>query len=234
MAVEPGKMPSVRMDDYPTIEWLNETQWVYTPSQDRSRKGLEKILRAANQLFVENGYDETTITAISRQSGVSVGSIYHRFPDKQSILYAVLESHRRTRFAQVREMLDDQVWRNKGPADVLNFHIEIIFSSTRKDPGFYRLIERQRMVDTDIRDMQIAWNAEFCGVMIEMYRPHAAHFARKDLDRAVSYMHNIIRGSALWAILSSPPGDHPLAIHSDEYREEAFRMAAAYLGLSVD
>lgn len=219
------------MDDHPTIEWLNETQWFYAPSQDRSRKGLEKILSAANQLFVDNGYDETTITAISRRSGVSVGSIYHRFPDKQSILYAVLESHRRTRFAQVRELLDDPAWRDRGPEDVLDFHIEIIFSSTRKDPGFYRLIERQRMVNTAIRDMQIEWNAEFCGMMIEMYRPHTEHFVRKDIDKAVTYMHNIIRGAALWSILSVPPGDHPLDIHSEECRHEAFLMAAAYLGL---
>ncbi|HEY8384997.1 MAG TPA: TetR/AcrR family transcriptional regulator, partial [Porticoccaceae bacterium] len=71
------------------IDWLSDTEWIYAPTQDRSRKTLQKILTTANSLFVANGFDETTVTEISRQSGISIGSIYHRFPDKPSILYAI-------------------------------------------------------------------------------------------------------------------------------------------------
>lgn len=226
-------MNQTDLHEHTTIEWLNATDLIAAPSQDRSRLGLQKILSTARALFVENGYDETTITGISKQSGISVGSIYHRFPDKLSILYAVLESYRRTRFAQVEEMTREESWRDKALEDVLDFHIEVIFSSTRTDTGIMRLIERQRMVNPVVRDMQVAWNEEFCGVMTRLYHPHKHRIQRPDIDKAVRYLHNIIRGSALWSVLSSPPGEAFLDIYSEEYRDEAFRMAASYLGLAA-
>lgn len=224
-------MKQAELQDHTTIEWLNDTDLIAAPSQDRSRLGLQKILSAARTLFVESGYDETTITGISRLSGVSVGSIYHRFPDKLSILYAVLESYRRTRYTQITEMTQAENWRDRTLEDVLDFHIEVIFSSTRTDTGIMRLIERQRMVNPVVRDLQIAWNEEFCDVIVHLYRPHKHRIQHADVDRAVRYLHYIMRGSALWSVLSSPPGDAFLDIQSDEYRAQALRMAASYLGL---
>jgi AcrR family transcriptional regulator len=213
------------------IDWLNDTDWVYAPVQDRSRKTLRQILTTAKTLFVAKGFDETTVTEISRQSKISVGSIYHRFPDKQSILYAILETYRRTRFAEIDELTREALWQGKGAADVLDFHIEIIFSASRKDRGFFRLIERQRIVDKVVRDMQIEWNQRFCDIIAGLLRPHAGDLGHADIDRAVRYAHNIIRGSVMWSILPDQDGELPLQVNSDEYRAEARRMAAAYLGI---
>src|SRR5690606_19531428 len=169
------------------IDWLNDTDWVYAPVQDRSRKTLRQILTTAKTLFVAKGFDETAVTEISRQSKISVGSIYHRFPDKQSILYAILETYRRTRFAEIDDLTREELWQGKGAADVLDFHIEIIFSATRKDRGFFRLIERQRIVDKVVRDMQIEWNQRFCDIIAGLLRPHAGDLGHADIDRAVRY-----------------------------------------------
>lgn len=219
---------------HPTIDWLGETDWVLAPSQDRSRKGLETILLTAKTLFVANGYDETTITQISKAAGISVGSIYHRFPDKQSILFAVLECYRRVRFAQVEEMTRAELWRDKTLRDVLDFHIEIIFSSTRSDAGLMRMVERQRMVNPAVRDMQTLQDNTFCAMLANLYRPHAHLCRRPDVDTMVSYIQQIIRGAVLCSILSPDAPGQFLNIYNEEFRDEAFRMAAAYIGLQVD
>jgi len=213
------------------IDWLSDTEWIYAPTQDRSRKTLQKILTTANSLFVANGFDETTVTEISRQSGISIGSIYHRFPDKPSILYAILETYRRTRFTEIAKLTQNEQWRCKKAHDVLDFHIEIIFSSACKDRGFFRLLERQRIVDNVVRDMLIEWNHHFCGLIVDLYRPYADQLAHTDLHKAVHYMHNIIRGSVMWAILPDQKGELPLQVSSNEYRQQATHMAAAYLGI---
>ncbi len=44
-----------------------------------------KVLNSALQLFVEKGFFNTSIPDLVRHSGVSTGSIYHSFKDKQSI-----------------------------------------------------------------------------------------------------------------------------------------------------
>ncbi|TLF75411.1 TetR/AcrR family transcriptional regulator [Nocardia cyriacigeorgica] len=43
------------------------------------------IIDAARKLFVERGYDETSVDDIARESNVSKGAVYHHFPDKQQI-----------------------------------------------------------------------------------------------------------------------------------------------------
>ena len=58
-----------------------------------------KILDAALESFAERGYAATTIADLRRRSGASVGSIYHRFGDKQGVaaeLYieCLLDYHR--------------------------------------------------------------------------------------------------------------------------------------------
>ncbi len=45
-----------------------------------------KIIRAAWELFYENGYDDTTVDDIVARSGTSKGSFYHYFPGKDALL----------------------------------------------------------------------------------------------------------------------------------------------------
>jgi TetR/AcrR family transcriptional regulator, transcriptional repressor for nem operon len=50
-----------------------------------------RILRAAFQLFHEQGYHATGVATILREAGVNPGSLYHFFPSKEALLVAVLE-----------------------------------------------------------------------------------------------------------------------------------------------
>ena len=45
----------------------------------------QQVLDAVLTLFSERGYFATTVQDISSESGVSVGSIYHHFGDKEGI-----------------------------------------------------------------------------------------------------------------------------------------------------
>jgi TetR/AcrR family transcriptional repressor of nem operon len=50
-----------------------------------------RILRAAFQLFHEQGYHATGVATILREAGVNPGSLYHAFPSKEALLTGVLE-----------------------------------------------------------------------------------------------------------------------------------------------
>lgn len=51
-----------------------------------------RVLDTARRLFIERGYEQTTIREISVASGVSSGSIYHFFSDKEGVfLHLTLE-----------------------------------------------------------------------------------------------------------------------------------------------
>lgn len=60
------------------------------PQQARSRDKLRRILTATAQLLEEFPYDELGTRLIAERAGVSVGSLYRFFPDKESIVQALL------------------------------------------------------------------------------------------------------------------------------------------------
>jgi AcrR family transcriptional regulator len=52
-----------------------------------------RILDAALACFLEAGYEQTTVARIRERSGVSNGTLFHRFPTKEAIADALyLES----------------------------------------------------------------------------------------------------------------------------------------------
>lgn len=64
-----------------------------TPVQSRSSATVEAILEATIQVLTTAGAERLTTTLIAARAGVSVGTLYQYFPNKQSVLHAVLEKH---------------------------------------------------------------------------------------------------------------------------------------------
>jgi AcrR family transcriptional regulator len=60
------------------------------PQQARSRDKLSRILAATAELLSQLPYDEVGTRLIAERAGVSVGSLYRFFPDKDSIARALL------------------------------------------------------------------------------------------------------------------------------------------------
>ncbi len=56
------------------------------PKQNRSRRTLQRIARAALELIAQDGVERTTVGAIVRRAGSSVGSFYARFDGKGDLL----------------------------------------------------------------------------------------------------------------------------------------------------
>lgn len=65
------------------------------PRQDRSRATVEAILGAAVDLLAAQGYARASSNQIAARAGVSVGSLYQYFPNKDAIVMALFERHAR-------------------------------------------------------------------------------------------------------------------------------------------
>lgn len=64
-----------------------------TPVQARSAATVAVIAEATVQILLSHGTDRLTTTKVAERAGVSVGTLYQYFPNKQSLLFAVLEHH---------------------------------------------------------------------------------------------------------------------------------------------
>ena len=64
-----------------------------TPVQARSQVTVEAIREATIQVLRQVGVEALTTTRVAARAGVSVGTLYQYFPNKQALLYASLEEH---------------------------------------------------------------------------------------------------------------------------------------------
>nr|WP_277608393.1 TetR/AcrR family transcriptional regulator [Microbulbifer elongatus] len=73
------------------------------PVQARARERARQILDTTGQLLERVGLNDLTTILIAKELGVSVGSVYHYFPNKHAILYAMGEQW----LASLTERLDE-------------------------------------------------------------------------------------------------------------------------------
>ena len=68
---------------------MNEVDSALPARQERSQMTTERLLEAGESLLRERGADAATLRAIADRAGVSVGIVYRRFRDKDTVLRAV-------------------------------------------------------------------------------------------------------------------------------------------------
>lgn len=61
------------------------------PRQARSKATVETILGATARILVRHGYDGLTTNAVAHAAGVSIGSLYQYFPNKEALVAALIE-----------------------------------------------------------------------------------------------------------------------------------------------
>ncbi len=75
------------------------------PQQDRSRHMVDRIIEAGRQVLVEQGFERTTTNRVADKAGISPGSLYQYFPNKQAVLDAVIDRYSRDFSEQVAALV---------------------------------------------------------------------------------------------------------------------------------
>jgi AcrR family transcriptional regulator len=93
-----------------------------TPIQARSTVTVEAISEATIQVLLSHGADRLTTTRVAQRAGVSVGTLYQYYPNKQSLLFAVLENHLSNVMARVEAACESA--RRKPLAEMIREMVE--------------------------------------------------------------------------------------------------------------
>lgn len=64
-----------------------------SPVQARAKERIERVLDAAEEVFVDVGYEAATTNQIAAQAGTSIGSIYEFFGNKQAVARALADRY---------------------------------------------------------------------------------------------------------------------------------------------
>lgn len=76
-------------------------------AQRRSRATVDALVEATARILVEEGFDKASTNHIAETAGVSIGSLYQYYPNKEALVVAVLERHHEALMRIVRATLAD-------------------------------------------------------------------------------------------------------------------------------
>ena len=126
------------------------------PVQKRSKATVDAILDAAAQVLQKVGYAKTTTNAIATRAGVSIGSLYEYFPNKEAVFAALKEKLHRAQFEAVLGHLtiDDATPAARVIREILSARIstaleqpDVVSALNKEVPA--RVLQTQREADFD-------------------------------------------------------------------------------------
>jgi AcrR family transcriptional regulator len=130
--------------------------------KEQARQTRARILDAAQNLFAEHGYANTTVAAIAAAAGVAVDTVYATFGNKAGVLHALFD---------VRVGGDDapvEVTEREGPQAVRRERSQKRQVAAFAE-GVAEILERSRPVD-DIMRGAAAVDPDIAALRAEMHR----------------------------------------------------------------
>ena len=79
------------------------------PQQARSQATFDAIVEAGAQLLVEEGFHNCSTNSIAERAGVSIGSLYQYFPNKEAIVASVVERFAQSQFELLADGLQEVI-----------------------------------------------------------------------------------------------------------------------------
>lgn len=160
--------------------------------QERAQETVAIVLEAAAQVLQREGYARATTNRIAEVAGVSVGTIYQYFPNKDAIFDALIRRETDALLALLQGAATDS---RASLADMLRDVLRMLVRARPEAPVLYRSLEqvpnalfRRRVTET--RGSVIAW-------VRSLLAAHAAELRVKDLDTAAFVVVSAAEGVAL-------------------------------------
>jgi AcrR family transcriptional regulator len=190
------------------------------PRQRRAQQTVDAVLDSVTRLLKRGGLRAVTTNRIAEVAGVSIGSVYQYFPNKQAIFNALLDRH----LDQIGRLVEEKLAEHEGAPldDVVRALVEGMVAAHATDPALHDLLFTQvpHQVHAD-RELESRMRRAL-RIAIEG-RPHEISSGR-DLERMLFVLTHMVEGLAHGAVLSRP-SRLSLAAATDE----AVRAVLAYL-----
>lgn len=108
------------------------------PKQTRSAQLVADILEAASRVLVRHGAYRFTTARVAEAAGVSVGSLYQYFPNKEAILFQLQADEWRQTMGQLERILGD---RKTPPPQRIRAAVRTFFRSECDEAAFRGALE---------------------------------------------------------------------------------------------
>jgi AcrR family transcriptional regulator len=190
------------------------------PKQRRARVTVEAVLDSVAKVLKRDGVDAITTNHIAEVAGVSIGSIYQYFPDKRAIFAALHRRH----VEEIDRLIEKTLIEHATSSldDLMRAMVEAMVDAHTGDPELYQVMMTLVPHGVDgTRAFPVRLHNAFRLAIASRQRELKR---RKDLDKVVFVVANMVDALSHGAVLRRPEGLSLAAA-----KQEAVRAVLAYL-----
>ena len=190
------------------------------PKQRRARQTVDAVLDAVVRVLKREGYKGVTTNRLAEVAGVSIGSVYQYFPDKQAIFVALHQRH----IEQIDRMVESKLIEHAASSleELMRTMIEAMVDAHSADPELYELLATEvphRAEGT--RDFAVRLHGAFrLAIASRAYQLKKG----RDLDKLVFVVTNMVESLSHAALFRRPPH-----LSLSAAKSEVVRAVLAYL-----
>jgi AcrR family transcriptional regulator len=191
------------------------------PQQQRAQATVEALMTATARILVQEGYDRASTNRIAEAAGISIGSLYQYFPNKEALVAELVERMLSEEFAVLSQALP--ALRGGPLKSAVRELLEALIRIHVREPELRRIILEQvprvgrleKMLD---RQSQIA----------QIVRDHLGERGAEIRPRNLE-MTAFILVHAVEAVIHSAVSKHPEYIARREFVDEVSELVLRYL-----
>ena len=175
------------------------------------RARREQIVEAATQVFAEKGFRRATIREIARAAGISEGTIYNYFEDKDALLMAILERLNETE----RRAEDFEEGMAATFEGFLGEYLRRRFSLIWENREVFRVVLSEMLVNAELRELYLRQVvAPTMRIAEDNFRSRMEQGEVRETDPALAM--RSVAGAVLGVLVLGLLGDQEVVSRPDE------------------
>lgn len=196
--------------------------------QPRAEATRDALLGAGRRLLNERDFEAMSIADLAAANGLSVGSFYGRFRDKEAY-FSLLQEMVTTEWAETTQReFDARKLAGWTAGRIVVLVATRVVSIYRSDRGFIRAALRHASTHTNAWTPLKRVGARFANEVTLLLAPRLTHLPPMARAARVRFAMQLLYGMLVNAVLNDPG---PLSLDDPRLEKELARALSAYLGL---
>jgi AcrR family transcriptional regulator len=194
------------------------------PRQNRAKTLVESIFTAATQVLESEGYGAATTSRIAERAGVSIGSLYQYFPNKDSIMGSLVINHAKNVARETAKIISANEIRPQPFRTLISVLIQKCIDTNDSSANLHRLLNSEIPDRIFFPEERRLVRCRVLHGFRNFFANHSHEIKAGDLNRAAAFTFNVIDSTIHQTLLNDPA-----QLRNQEFSDDLIELVSKYL-----